>query len=135
VSAYPNSDLNPVLAAGNCRVSVISSGESPPFFFVLEAKFKAKRTEESVLVEQLKKEQILFESTRRKTGGSAESGLLRGFWENHTETRGNRCLGFHSLYNKGRRVLFKIFFHSLVCCSFLFQLYFCTTSETITLLR
>uniref|UniRef100_A0A3P8S0Z1 Aldehyde oxidase 1 n=1 Tax=Amphiprion percula TaxID=161767 RepID=A0A3P8S0Z1_AMPPE len=26
VSAYPNSDLNPVLAAGNCKVSVISSG-------------------------------------------------------------------------------------------------------------
>ncbi|KAM3585750.1 uncharacterized protein V6R79_026294 [Siganus canaliculatus] len=25
-SAYPNSDLNPVLAAGNCRVSIISSG-------------------------------------------------------------------------------------------------------------
>ncbi|XP_005919994.1 aldehyde oxidase 6 [Haplochromis burtoni] len=26
VSAYPNSDLNPILAAGNCKVSVISSG-------------------------------------------------------------------------------------------------------------
>ncbi|XP_077958818.1 aldehyde oxidase 6 isoform X1 [Gasterosteus aculeatus] len=26
VSAYPNSDLNPVLAAGNCRVSVVSAG-------------------------------------------------------------------------------------------------------------
>ncbi|KAE8278250.1 Aldehyde oxidase 1 [Larimichthys crocea] len=26
VSAYPNSDLNPVLAAGNCKVSVISHG-------------------------------------------------------------------------------------------------------------
>lgn len=26
MSAYPNSDLNPVLAAGNCRVSVISKG-------------------------------------------------------------------------------------------------------------
>ncbi|KAA8579667.1 hypothetical protein FQN60_006760 [Etheostoma spectabile] len=26
MSAYPNSDLNPVLAAGNCKVSVISSG-------------------------------------------------------------------------------------------------------------
>ncbi|KAM9328483.1 aldehyde oxidase 6 [Pholidichthys leucotaenia] len=25
-SAYPNSDLNPVLAAGNCKVSVVSSG-------------------------------------------------------------------------------------------------------------
>uniref|UniRef100_A0AAQ4RDC3 Aldehyde oxidase 6 n=1 Tax=Gasterosteus aculeatus aculeatus TaxID=481459 RepID=A0AAQ4RDC3_GASAC len=27
VSAYPNSDLNPVLAAGNCRVSVVSAGK------------------------------------------------------------------------------------------------------------
>ncbi|CAI5638408.1 unnamed protein product [Oreochromis niloticus] len=26
VSAYPNSDLNPILAVGNCKVSVISSG-------------------------------------------------------------------------------------------------------------
>ncbi|CAG5932291.1 unnamed protein product [Menidia menidia] len=31
VSAFPNSDLNPVLAAGNCRVSLISAGEWPPF--------------------------------------------------------------------------------------------------------
>ena len=28
MSAYPNSDLNPVLAAGNCKVSVVSNGES-----------------------------------------------------------------------------------------------------------
>uniref|UniRef100_A0A8D3C8T5 Aldehyde oxidase 6 n=1 Tax=Scophthalmus maximus TaxID=52904 RepID=A0A8D3C8T5_SCOMX len=27
MSAYPNSDLNPVLAAGNCKLSAISSGE------------------------------------------------------------------------------------------------------------
>lgn len=30
MSAYPNSDLNPVLAAGNCKVKVISTGELPP---------------------------------------------------------------------------------------------------------
>lgn len=29
MSVYPNSDLNPVLAAGNCKVSVVSGGESP----------------------------------------------------------------------------------------------------------
>lgn len=28
MSAYPNSDLNPVLAAGNCKVSVISNSKS-----------------------------------------------------------------------------------------------------------
>lgn len=30
MSAYPNSDLNPVLAAGNCKVKVVSTGELPP---------------------------------------------------------------------------------------------------------
>jgi len=29
MSANPNSDLNPVLAAGNCKVSVVSGGKRP----------------------------------------------------------------------------------------------------------
>lgn len=34
MSAYPNSDLNPILAAGNSKVSVISSGELPPLYLI-----------------------------------------------------------------------------------------------------
>uniref|UniRef100_A0A8D3E3Y3 xanthine dehydrogenase n=1 Tax=Scophthalmus maximus TaxID=52904 RepID=A0A8D3E3Y3_SCOMX len=34
MSAYPNSDLNPVLAAGNCKLSAISSGELPTMVII-----------------------------------------------------------------------------------------------------
>ncbi|XP_070711719.1 aldehyde oxidase 6 [Pempheris klunzingeri] len=55
MSAYPNSDLNPVLAAGNCKVSVISNGgrrEVPlnQDFFVSFGKTSVKPEEIAVSV-------------------------------------------------------------------------------------
>lgn len=76
MSAYPNSDLNPLLAAGSSKVSVIS-----------------KSTLNRLLEDSLRS-WVLFppddrmdvcEPTRRTPHGSPEPGFLCEFWENCPE--------------------------------------------------
>lgn len=50
MSAYPNSDLNPVLAAGNCKLSAISSGELPTM--VISVQDFVNKSENTVLRRQ-----------------------------------------------------------------------------------
>lgn len=65
MSAYPNSDLNPVLAAGNSKVSVISDGKFREESLQSLKNIDSHQT--SLIFFSPDKQAVLSESTRRKT--------------------------------------------------------------------
>lgn len=68
MSAHPNSDLNPVLAAGGARLSVASSGESPrSFTHTLREKGEVEQSCDVVCCAELQGDDGSFSSTRNSS--------------------------------------------------------------------
>lgn len=89
MSAFPNSDLNPVLAAGSSSVSVVSNG-------TFSRRPEPLKGGSNILTMDV------CEPPRRTTPGSAEPGFLCELWENGPEAGGGCRLRLSSLLQKGK---------------------------------